>query len=177
MSQNDDSKEPQLRVLRIVSGTSVDGPGLRTSIYLAGCSHHCPGCHNPQSWDFAAGEPMTVSELIARIADDDEDVTLTGGDPLQHPQGVMELARAIKQKLGKNVWCYTGYRWEEIVADERLEAIMRYIDVVVDAPFVLAERNIKLRFRGSNNQRLIDVPRSLESGSVVEWTDHLTAPA
>lgn len=101
-----------LQVLRIVRGTSVDGPGLRTSVYLAGCTHQCPGCHNRQSWDFTGGETMTVDKLLADIADDDEDVTLTGGDPMQHPTGVLELARRIKEDLHRGLWCFTGYRWE-----------------------------------------------------------------
>ncbi len=160
-----------LQVLRIVRGTSVDGPGLRTSVYLAGCTHQCPGCHNRQSWDFTGGETMTVDKLLADIADDDEDVTLTGGDPMQHPTGVLELARRIKEDLHRGLWCFTGYRWEQLVADDRMRQMLNYIDVVVDGEFVMAKRDIKLRFRGSSNQRIIDVKQSLAAGQAIEWAD------
>lgn len=165
------TSDDTLQVLRIVRGTSVDGPGLRTSVYLAGCTHQCPGCHNQQSWDFAGGETMTVDHLLAEIADDDEDVTLTGGDPMQHPTGVLKLARRIKEELHRSLWCFTGYRWEQLLADEKMRHMLDYIDVVVDGEFVMAKRDIKLRFRGSSNQRLIDVKKSLAAGHAIEWAD------
>ncbi len=171
MTTNGTISPSTLQVLRIVRGTSVDGPGLRTSVYLAGCSHHCPGCHNQQSWDFAGGETITVDQLITDIADDEEDVTLTGGDPMQHPTGVLELARRIKEDLHRNLWCFTGYRWEQLTADYQMRQMLNYIDVVVDGEFVMAKRDTKLHFRGSSNQRIIDVKQSLAAGDVIEWTD------
>ena len=158
-----------LRVLHIVEGTSVDGPGLRTSIYLAGCNHHCPGCHNPQSWDFKGGEERTLDELMAVIAYNEAPVTLSGGDPLQQPEGTCTLIHRIKQELGYNVWCYTGYTWEEIVADAALLDVVRELDVLVEGPFIQAERDTKLHFRGSRNQRLIDIPRTLATGALTQW--------
>ena len=158
-----------LRVLHIVEGTSVDGPGLRTSIYLAGCNHHCPGCHNPQSWDFKGGEERTLDELMAVIAYNEAPVTLSGGDPLQQPEGTCTLIHRIKQELGYNVWCYTGYTWEEIVADAALLDVVRELDVLVEGPFIQAERDTKLHFRGSRNQRLIDIPHTLASGTLTHW--------
>ena len=152
-----------LRVLHIVEGTSVDGPGLRTSIYLAGCNHHCPGCHNPDSWNPQGGEERTLDELMAVIAYNEAPVTLSGGDPLQQPDGTRALIRRIKQELGYNVWCYTGYSWEEIAANPKLLEVVQELDVLVDGPFVQTERDISLRFRGSRNQRLIDVQRTLAS--------------
>ena len=98
-----------LRILHIVEGTSVDGPGLRTSIYMAGCNHRCPGCHNPDSWDFGGGEERTLDELMRVIAYNEAPVTLSGGDPLLQPQGTRALIHRIKQELGYNVWCFTGY--------------------------------------------------------------------
>ncbi len=151
----------KLRVLHIVEGTSVDGPGLRTSIYLAGCNHHCPGCHNPASWDPRGGEERTLDELMQVIAYNEAPVTLSGGDPLLQPQGTRALIHRIKQELGYNVWCYTGYTWEEILADPVLLSAVSEADVVVDGPYVEAERDISLRFRGSRNQRLIDVQATL----------------
>ncbi|MBQ3730638.1 MAG: anaerobic ribonucleoside-triphosphate reductase activating protein [Muribaculaceae bacterium] len=158
-----------LRVLHIVEGTSVDGPGLRTSIYLAGCSHHCPGCHNPASWNFQGGEERTIDELMQVIAYNEAPVTLSGGDPLQQPRGTRELIQRVKRELGYNVWCFTGYTWEEIVGDPVLLDTLRELDVLVDGPFVAAERDISLRFRGSRNQRLIDVQRTLDSGMLTLW--------
>ncbi len=171
MTTSETTSPATLQVLRIVRGTSVDGPGLRTSVYLAGCTHQCPGCHNRQSWDFTGGDTMTVDQLLADIADDDEDVTLTGGDPMQHPTGVLELARRIKEDLHRGLWCFTGYRWEQLLANDRMRQMLNYIDVVVDGEFVMAKRDIKLRFRGSSNQRIIDVRQSLAAGHAIEWTD------
>lgn len=158
-----------LRILHIVEGTSVDGPGLRTSIYMAGCNHHCPGCHNPKSWDFGGGQERTLDELMQAIAYNEAPVTLSGGDPLQQPEGTRALVHRIKQELGYNVWCYTGYTWEEIMADPVLLDTVREVDVVVEGPFIEAERDISLRFRGSRNQRLVDVSRSLATGALVPW--------
>lgn len=152
-----------MRVLRVVDGTSVDGPGLRTSIYLAGCDHHCPGCHNPSSWDFSGGEEVTVEELVAHIVENDFDVTLTGGDPLYQLDGVLELAQAVKS-LGKNLWCYTGFTFEQLASHPAMSRLLDWIDVLVDGPFVMDLRDTDLLFRGSSNQRLIDVNRSKIGG-------------
>ncbi len=147
----------------------MDGPGLRTSIYLAGCNHHCPGCHNPQSWDFKGGEDRTLDELMEVIAYNEAPVTLSGGDPLQQPDGTRALIHRIKQELGYNVWCYTGYTWEEIIADATMLDVVQELDVLVEGPFVEAERDISLHFRGSRNQRLIDIPRTLATGTIALW--------
>lgn len=155
--------ETKIRVLRVVEGTSVDGPGLRTSIYFAGCRHHCPGCHNPQSWAMDGGDEMSLAALIAIVERNEAPVTLSGGDPLAHPAAMLTLTRAIKQRLGYNIWCYTGYTWERIMATDELRRVMDYVDVVVDGPFILAERDEGLLFRGSRNQRLIDVAASLHA--------------
>ena len=155
--------------LHIVEGTSVDGPGLRTSIYLAGCNHRCPGCHNPDSWDFKGGEERTLDELMQVIAYNEAPVTLSGGDPLLQPDGTRALIHRIKQDLGYNVWCYTGFTWEEIEKDPALLDVVRELDVLVDGPFLQAQRDISLRFRGSRNQRLIDVQRTLATGQLTLW--------
>lgn len=156
-----------MRVIDIAEGTSVDGPGLRTSIYFAGCTHHCEGCHNPQSWDAKAGKDMSLRELLRIIDYNRFPVTFSGGDPFFQAEEVAELARAIKSEQGRNIWCYTGYRWEDIVGNQRFRPLLENIDVLVDSPFVLAERDISLLFRGSRNQRLIDVQQSLKTGSLI----------
>ncbi len=149
----------KLRVLRVVEGTSVDGPGLRTSIYFAGCDHRCPGCHNPSSWSFDGGEEVGMDALLDTIVENDFNVTLSGGDPLYQIDGVVELCKKVRA-LGKTIWCYTGFTYEQVAADSRMSEILRHIDVLVDGPFVESLRNLDLRFRGSSNQRLIDVARS-----------------
>ena len=145
------------RILDIVRGTTVDGPGFRTAIYFAGCRHACPGCHNPQSWDFNAGIEMTIVELMDIINEEDFDVTLSGGDPLYHPEEVAILARRIKE-TGHKVWLYTGFTMEEIQASERLSLPLPYLDAVVDGPYIEALRDPDLQFRGSSNQRIIHLP-------------------
>ena len=146
----------------------VDGPGFRTSIYCAGCRHACPGCHNPQSWDFSGGRAMTTEEIMRVIvADPYANVTFTGGDPMYQPEGFAELARAIHEHTEKDIWCYTGFTFEQLLGNPRQRALLEQIDVLVDGPFVKALRNDELIFRGSSNQRIIDVPRSLEEGRAV----------
>ncbi len=161
----------KLRVLHIVEGTSVDGPGLRTSIYLAGCRHHCPGCHNPESWRMDGGEQRTLDELMEVIAYNEAPVTFSGGDPLAQPEPLARLISRIKHELGYNVWCYTGYTWEQVMQQPRLLQAVKELDVLVDSPFVMAERDTHLRFRGSRNQRLIDVQATLATGKVTQWHD------
>lgn len=156
-----------MRVLDIIGGTSVDGPGLRTSIYFAGCTHHCPECHNPESWDMMGGTEMTVDDVMARIEEEDFDVTFTGGDPLMQVEQLIELAERVRA-AGKKIWCYTGFRYEDIALDERFSRILPYLEVLVDGPFLIACRDVKLLFRGSSNQRLIDVQNST-LGNIVLW--------
>jgi anaerobic ribonucleoside-triphosphate reductase activating protein len=156
-----------LHVINIVEGTSVDGPGLRTSIYFSGCTHKCEGCHNPQSWDIEAGKETSIEELMQVIKYNGFPVTFSGGDPFFQAEGVTELAREIKRRLGKNIWCYTGYKWENVVDNPRFRPLLETIDVLVDSPFILAQRDTSLCFRGSGNQRIIDVQASLAKGEIV----------
>lgn len=142
------------RVLDIVKGTTVDGPGFRTAIYFAGCDHHCPGCHNPQSWDFNAGSPMTLEEIMDIIREEDFDVTLTGGDPLYHARDIASLAKAIVME-GHSVWLYTGFTIEQIRASDTLSAPLPYLEAIVEGPFIESLRDPDLLFRGSSNQRII----------------------
>ncbi len=143
-----------LRVVDIVEGTSVDGPGLRTSIYLAGCDHKCPGCHNPQTWPHDAGRDMTVDELMKIIDYNDFNVTLTGGDPIYQAKRLLPLLKAIREH-GKTVWLYTGFTYEQLFAMPDAKALMPYLDTIVDGPFILEQRDTELLFRGSSNQRII----------------------
>ena len=157
----------KISLLKIVESTTVNGPGFRTSEYSAGCVNACPGCHNPQSWDITHGI-MTDVEVIANkiLADDLCNVTFSGGDPMFQPLAFAELARIIKERSNKDIWCYTGYTYERIIKDEEKSQLLKYVDVLVDGPFVQSLRNEDLLFRGSSNQRLIDVQKSLKAGHV-----------
>ena len=157
-----------ISVLSVIEDTMVDGPGFRTSIYCAGCRHNCPGCHNPQSWDFEGGHAMTTDELMDIIeADPYANVTFSGGDPMYQPEGFAELARAIHKRTHKDIWCYTGFTFETLVNMPRQRSLLQEVDVLVDGPFVRSERDESLIFRGSRNQRIIDVGASLTQGHVV----------
>lgn len=157
-----------LSVLAIVEDTTVDGPGFRTAIYAAGCPNHCPGCHNPESWDIHRGSMMQTEEIVERIlADEFADVTFSGGDPMFQPEGFTELAQAIKARSSKNIWCYTGYTFEALLRNPAQRQLLEQIDVLVDGRFEQSLRDESLLFRGSSNQRLIDVPASLRANRVV----------
>ena len=151
-----------IRILDIKYGTSVDGIGLRTSLYCAGCEHHCQGCHNPQSWNENGGETISVERLFNLIVDADMNVTFTGGDPMLHPEGFIKLARLLKEQTNKTIWCYTGYRFEELLKHPLRRELVELCDVIVDGRYIDAERDLSLHFRGSRNQRIIDVANSLE---------------
>lgn len=147
----------------------VDGPGFRTSIYCAGCNHQCPGCHNPQSWSFDGGREMTTEEIMKIIvADPYANVTFSGGDPMYQATGFLELACEIHKRTNKDIWCYTGFTFESLINPEQRE-LLEQIDVLVDGPFIEKLRDTDLLFRGSSNQRLIDVQSSLYEGRVVLW--------
>ena len=160
------SSTNSIRILGIKYGTSVDGIGLRTSLYCAGCENRCPGCHNPQSWDENGGDAITVDELYKRIVDADMNVTFTGGDPMLHPEGFIALASLIKRNTDKTIWCYTGYRFEELLSHPIRRQLVELCDVIVDGRYIEKERDLSLHFRGSRNQRIIDVKASL-NGDVV----------
>lgn len=152
-----------ISILDILEDTTVDGPGFRTAVYAAGCPNNCPGCHNPASWNIKNGHLMSTDEILGKVlADNFADVTFSGGDPMFQPEGFTELAHAIKLKSNKNIWCYTGYLFENILNNPLQYKLLQYIDVLVDGKFKEELRDETLYFRGSSNQRLIDVSSSLE---------------
>lgn len=162
----------------------ANGPGVRISLFVSGCTHHCPGCFNEIAWDFDYGTPFT-QQTIASILDMlapsyIKGLTLLGGEPFepQNQGAIVELLRQIKQKYpNKSIWAFSGYLFDRDILSGKLgpweitREYLSYLDVLVDGPFVEAKKNLGLRFRGSENQRIIDVPASLTSGSVVLWQD------
>ncbi|MDO5569855.1 MAG: anaerobic ribonucleoside-triphosphate reductase activating protein [Bacteroidales bacterium] len=158
-----------ISIMKIVEDTIVDGPGFRVSIYSAGCSHHCKNCHNPQSWNINNGTLYSLDNVLERILSTPLNVTFTGGDPFFQIDAFTVLAKKIKQQSNKNIWCYTGYLFEDILNDEVLNRMLPFIDVLVDGRFVDEEKDMDLLFRGSKNQRIIDVKKSLTENNVVEF--------
>lgn len=158
-----------------VTGDSiVDGPGLRLTIFTQGCLHHCPGCHNPQTHDPEGGSWADTEDILAAAAENPllDGITLSGGDPFMQPVPCLALAEGA-HKIGLNVWTYTGYTWEALLEENDADklALLKETDVLVDGPFLLAERSLELQFCGSRNQRLIDVKKSLAEGKVVLWEE------
>lgn len=145
----------------------VDGEGIRTVIWTQGCPHHCKGCHNPETWAYDQGIEVDVEEVKKELSqlEGQDGITLSGGDPLEQVDACIEICKHAK-KLGMNVWCYTGYLYEEVQNDPEKKKILPYIDVLVDGPFILEERSLDLYFKGSRNQRVIDVPESLKEQKV-----------
>ena len=146
----------------------VDGEGIRTVLWTQGCPHHCPGCHNPETHDFEGGALIDVDEVISELKKikNQNGITLSGGDPVCQADACYEISKAA-HALGLNVWCYTGFTYEQMLLNPKARRLLEQIDVLVDGKFVLEEKSYDLYFRGSRNQRIIDVPKSLEEEKVV----------
>lgn len=162
-----------LRIAGTIGESIVDGPGIRYVIFTQGCPHHCPGCHNPETHDFAGGTEMSTDTLLADIAKNPfiRGVTFSGGEPFSQPGPLAEIARELK-KRGFHLMAFTGYTYEELTAleDPAADALLEQLDLLVDGRFIQAQRNIDLRFRGSENQRILDVPASRAAGKAV-WCE------
>ena len=165
----------------------ANGPGVRVSLFVSGCTHHCPGCFNEVAWDFEYGEPFTEEtiDMIIRMMEPAhiKGLTLLGGEPFepQNQPNLVKLLRRVKEVYPeKSIWAFSGYLFDKDILAWRLgpreitEEYLGYLDVLVDGRFILAKKNLSLRFRGSENQRLIDVPESLRRGEVVLWQDWQT---
>lgn len=162
----------------------ANGPGVRVSLFVSGCTHHCKGCFNEIAWDFDYGEPFTqetIEKILSMLKPDYvKGLTLLGGEPFepQNQPALVDLLRQVKKMYpNKSIWSFSGYLFDRDILPGKLgdPAITReflsYLDVLVDGPFIESKKNLSLRFRGSENQRLINVPASLEQGSVVLWED------
>ena len=163
----------QLRISGVVPESIVDGRGFRFTIFTQGCPHHCPGCHNPQTHDFSGGKLVDTDWLFQELKKDPllKGVTFSGGEPFCQAEALLPLAEGVRAR-GLELAAYSGWTYEQLLEQGGdKEALLRLCHVLVDGPFVLAERSLSLRFRGSKNQRIIDVQRSLAEGHVVLMQD------
>ena len=161
----------------------ANGPGVRVSLFVSGCMHHCPGCFNAEAWDFDYGKPFdgtVIDELLTLLAPDYvKGLSLLGGEPFepQNQAALVEFLRKVREKYpNKTVWCYSGYTLEQLQGESRArceytDEMLSMIDVLVDGRFVMEKKNIRLRFRGSENQRLIDLNKTRETGEIVLWDE------
>lgn len=159
-----------MRVLGYLPNSIVDGVGIRQVFFLAGCPHHCKGCHNPQSWNPNGGEHHTIEQIVAKALESPHNVTFSGGEPLYQLTELNAVLTILK--CYKTIWVYTGYTWEEIMENDSLKSVLQHIDVLVDGRFEEDKHNPELVFRGSENQRIIDVKQSLKENKVVLWEDN-----
>lgn len=161
----------------------ANGPGVRVSLFVSGCTHFCEGCFNAEAWDFSFGQPFTgdtIEEILALLDHDYiEGLTLLGGEPMEpvNQEGVLPLVQAVRERFPeKSIWCYSGYDFETDILgrmmkeSETTRKLMPLFDVMVDGKFVQEKRNMKLKFRGSENQRILDVRKSLDAGKAV-WRE------
>ncbi|MGM0651736.1 MAG: 4Fe-4S cluster-binding domain-containing protein [Bacillota bacterium] len=164
----------KLRIAGIQKDSIVDGPGVRLSVYFQGCSHCCPGCHNPETHDHDAGYEITIARLVDIIESCKflDGVTFSGGEPFEQAPAAAAIAREVSA-CGFNLVLYSGYTFEQLLrasySDPDIHCLLNSAYLLVDRPFIQSEQDFNLAYRGSRNQRLIDLPRSLKAGHVVEW--------
>ncbi len=160
----------KVRIAGLINDSIVDGPGIRLTVFAQGCPHNCIGCHNPATHDMNKGRLEDV-DYILKVADENpllNGITLSGGEPFEQPDGMGEIAKKAKER-GLSVVVYSGYTWQELMENKKDSLkILNYADYLIDGRFILEKKSYELRFKGSENQRIIDVKKSLESGVVVE---------
>ena len=161
-----------IRISGIVKESIVDGPGIRLVVFSQGCKHNCKGCHNPQTHSFENGQMINIEDILEMIKKNPllDGVTFSGGDPFEQAESFAELGKEVK-KLGLNIITYTGYTYEEIIesVDKKKgwKDLLHVTDMLIDGPFQIDKRSLELKFRGSSNQRIIDVKKSLENNEVI----------
>ena len=164
---------PALRLAGVIRESIVDGPGIRMTVFTQGCPHHCKGCHNEQTWDFEGGYDSSTERILKEAQKDPllKGLTLSGGEPFAQAEALSVLAKEAKA-LGYDIFCYTGYTFEKLVSEfethPEYKNLLENCDWLVDGPFVLEKRSLMLKFRGSTNQRILDVKKSLLSMTAVE---------
>jgi len=156
----------------IISDSIVDGPGIRTTLFCQGCPHHCEGCHNPETWEFDCGTVLDTERIVEIITSNplSRGVTFSGGEPFAQAEGFAEVTEAIKP-MGYEIASYSGYTFEQLMnGTDAQKRLLGSIDVLIDGPFIQEQKSLELSFRGSRNQRIIDVKKSLAAGKAVEIT-------
>ena len=161
-----------MRIAGIVRDSIVDGIGIRDTIFFQGCPHHCKGCHNPQTWDYDGGEEMSVQEILDGLSNSSNDITISGGEPLEQFDELQMLLTAIRDNTNKRVWLYTGYVFNFNLFFDRyvLNLLSNYVDVLIDGRFVDTLTG-DYQFKGSSNQRLIDLQKSVKENKIILWED------
>ena len=161
----------KLRVAGTISNSVVNGVGIRDVIFLQGCSHHCKGCHNPETWSFDDGTEIGITALYKQFLNSDNNLTISGGEPLLQLDELYQLLYLFYLNTNKKVWLYTGYEFEDIPIEIWSKLNKLGVEVVVDGKFEIDKKDLTLQFRGSSNQRLIDLNETLKIGSIVFWED------
>lgn len=160
-----------MRVAGIVRDSVVDGTGVRDVIFVQGCPHKCLGCHNPDTWNAEGGEYMAINDIAKAIADSSNNVTISGGEPMKQFIHVRRLVNYLRSFQGKTAWLYTGYRFEDYMWEVWADLCKAGVTVVVDGRFEQDKKDSNLRFRGSSNQRIIDLVQTMKRGEIVLWDD------
>lgn len=164
-----------LYVAKIVENTIVDGEGFRTSLYLSGCDICCEGCHNKEIWDINSGQAMDIELVFEKITAYFTNITFIGGEPMLQASPLALLAEKIKKYTKKTIWIYSGHTYEEIITNKEYFKLLEYCDVLIDGKYDSSLFQNNLRFKGSSNQRIIDVKKTFETGKIVLWQDEFGA--
>lgn len=161
-----------MRIAGLIRDSLVNGTGLRDVLFIQGCPHHCEGCQNPHTWNPDGGIELTVDEIINELKNSSNNITLSGGEPFWNTYNLINLTKQLSiQFPTKTIWVYTGYRFEELSRDVLEELLYNNVMVIVDGQYEKDKRDVTLQFRGSSNQRIIDIKKSLLRGEVVLWED------
>lgn len=157
-----------IRLAGVVKESYTDGIGIRYTVFVQGCNHKCANCHNPETWDFHSGEDYNITDLVTDILSNPllDGVTISGGDPMYRPDETLQLINEIRNRSDLNIWVYTGFSFEDCIADSKMKKILDKIDVLVDGEYKEELRSLHLRFRGSSNQRIIDIPKTLLTNTI-----------
>lgn len=167
-----DSKDTKIKIAGVVEESIVDGPGIRFVVFVQGCNHKCIGCHNEHSQDFSGGEYVNISDIVKKVKENPllDGVTLSGGEPFEQADSVSKLAKELKQ-LGYNIITYSGYTYEEIqkksLTDRSFLRLLENTDILIDGKFELDKRNLRLNFRGSENQRIVDIAATRKNKKII----------
>ena len=158
----------KIRLMDITYSSSVDGTGFRDVLFVAGCPHRCKGCHNPETWNFKSGNEATIEEVFTLLTKSSiTNVTFSGGEPFCQAKPLSELAKKIKKETEKNIWIYSGFTFEEIISDKEKLELLKECEVLVDGRFEENKKGLNLKFKGSENQRIIDIKESLKANEIV----------